>query len=158
MWCRLLPQAEITLNLLRPAAHAPNVSAHAYLFGEFNYNAHPLTPLGTAVEMHLVPTARETWAPHSATGYHVGVSLEHYRCYRIWIKSTRSERIGNTVFFKHKYLTMPTITNADALLIAANDMQNALKGGVPQSLQTTAAVKQLMKIFKANADAEKQKE
>ena len=79
-------------------------------------------------------------APHSATGYHIGVSLEHYRCYRIWIKEMRSERIRNTVIFKHNYLTMPTITNADAVLIAAKDLQTALKGGIPQALQTTAAV------------------
>lgn len=145
-------------NLLKPATHAPNGLAHAYLFGEFNYNTHPLAPLGTAVDMHLVPTAREMWLPHSATGYHMGISFEHYRCYRIWIKETRAKMIGNTVFFKHKYLTMPTITNADALLIAGKDMQSALKGAVPQVLHTTDAVKQLMKIFKANAEAAKAKE
>ena len=158
LWCRLLTQADLILNLLRPATHTPNVSANAYLFGKFNYNTHPLAPLGTAVEMNLVPTARETWAPHSATGYHVGVSLEHYRCYRELIKAMRSKRIGHTVFFKHKYLTMPTITNADALLITAKDLQTALKGGVPQALQLTAAVRQLMEIFKANAEAAQRKE
>ena len=52
----------------------------------------------------------------------------------------RSERIRNIVIFKHNYLTMPTITNADAVLIAAKDLQTALKGGIPQALQTTAAV------------------
>ena len=60
LWCRLLLQAELTLNLLRPATHAPNVYAHAYLFGEFNCSAYPLAPLGTAVEMHLVPRARKS--------------------------------------------------------------------------------------------------
>ena len=158
LWCRLLTQADLILNLLRPATHTPSVSANAYLFGKFNYNTHPLASLGTAVEMNLVPTARETWAPHSATGYHVGVSLEHYRCYRELIKAMRSKRIGHTVFFKHKYLTMPNITNADALLITAKDLQTALKGGVPQALQLTAAVRQLMEIFKANAEAARRKE
>ena len=47
--CRWLPQTELTLNLLRSATHAPDVSAYAYLFGEFKYNVHPLAPLGTAV-------------------------------------------------------------------------------------------------------------
>ena len=117
MWFRLLPQAELTLNLLRPAKQAPNVSAHAYLFGEFSHNAHPLAPLGAAVEMHVVPEVRETFASHSASGFYVGTSMEHYRCHRVWLKDTRAKRVGSTVFFKHKYLTMPTITNADALLI-----------------------------------------
>ena len=53
---------------------------------------------------------------------------------------------------------MPTVTNADALLTAANDLQTALKDVIPQTLQTTAAVKQLMAIFKANAEATKAKD
>ena len=61
-------------------------------------------------------------------------------------------------FFKHKYLTMHTVTNVDALLIATNDLQTALKGGIPHMLQTTAAVQQLIQIFKANAEAARQKE
>ena len=53
---------------------------------------------------------------------------------------------------------MPTTTIADALLIAAKDLQTALKGCIPQKLQTTTAVQQLMQIFKANAEASKLKE
>ena len=146
------------MNMLRPSRLVPNVSAHAHLHGQHDYNAHPLAPLGCAVEMHVVPDVRETFAPHSVSGYHLGTSLEHYRCYKIWIKKTRSERIGNTVFFKHKYLTMPTITNADALLIAAKDMSTALEGGVTKSLETVDAVKKLMEIFKRKAQDEKRRE
>ena len=112
LWCRLLPQAEMTLNLLRPSRTTPNVSAYAHLFHQHDYNQHPLAPLGMAVEMHLVPDIRETFAPHSASGFNVGTSFEHYRCYIIYISETKNTRIGNTVFFEHKYLTMPTITNS----------------------------------------------
>ena len=111
---RLVPQAEATLNMLRPARVAPNVSVYAYMHGQHNFNAHPLAPLGMEVEMHLKPDARETWQEHSASGFSVGTSFEHYRCYEVWIKETKSIRIGNTVFFKHKYLTMPTIIPGDA--------------------------------------------
>jgi hypothetical protein len=111
-----------------------------------------------AVEMHVVPDVRETFAPHSASGFNVGTSFEHYRCYIIYISDTRSTRIGNTVFFKHKYLTMPTMTNADALLKAAQDMTTAMKGGVPQSNETVDAIKALMQIFKNNAATMKEME
>ena len=37
-WDRLIPQANITLNLLRASRVNPQLSAYAYLFGEFNYN------------------------------------------------------------------------------------------------------------------------
>lgn len=48
-WDRLLPQAMITLNLLRSARINPNLLAHAYLFGELNCNATLLAPPGTKV-------------------------------------------------------------------------------------------------------------
>ena len=46
LWCRILPQVEMTLNLLRPSRLLPTVSAHAHLYGQHDYNAHPLAPLG----------------------------------------------------------------------------------------------------------------
>ena len=158
LWCHLLPQVEMTLNMLRPSRTTPNVSSYAHLHGQHDYNAQPIAPLGMQCEMHVMPDARETFAPHSVSGYNVGTSFKHYRCYEIYVKQTRSTRIGNTVFFKHKYLTMPTITNADALLTAAQDMTTALKGGVAQTSETAAAIKALLAIYKENADMEKEKE
>ena len=60
-------------------------------------------------------------------------------------------RVSETVFFKHKYLTMPTITPEAALLKAVDDLKNAIEGKIPPSLQTKEGVKQLMKIFKGYA-------
>ncbi len=60
LWDRLLPQAEHTLNLLRPAQMTPTISAYAYLWKQQDYNANPFAPLGCKVEAHLVPTIRET--------------------------------------------------------------------------------------------------
>ena len=37
-------------------------------------------------------------------------------------------RISNTAFFKHKYLTNPTISPADTILSAASDMAAQLRG------------------------------
>jgi hypothetical protein len=38
LWCRLLPQATITLNLLRPSTITPRISAHAMLEGRNKFN------------------------------------------------------------------------------------------------------------------------
>jgi len=37
LWDRLLPQAEMTLNMLRPSRLVPEISAHAHLYGQHNY-------------------------------------------------------------------------------------------------------------------------
>ena len=57
-WDLLLEQANITLNLLRSSRSNPKLSAYAYLFGNFDYNATPLAPPGTSTN------TRGTWAAH----------------------------------------------------------------------------------------------
>ena len=46
LWDVFLPQAELTLNLLRQLSANPNISAWEHFHGAFNYNAAPLGPLG----------------------------------------------------------------------------------------------------------------
>ena len=61
-WDRLLPQAELTLNLLRNSWVNPHLSPYAYLFGQFDFNATPLAPAGTKVLVHEKPSQRASWA------------------------------------------------------------------------------------------------
>jgi hypothetical protein len=126
LWDRLLPQEEHTLNMLRPARMTPTVSAYAYLWGQHDYNVNPFAPLGYKVQAHITPGVCETWAPHTASGYYVGNTWEHYCCHEVYISNTKSIHTCLTVFFKHKYLTMPSITPADALICAADYLMDAI--------------------------------
>jgi len=128
LWCRLIPQAILTLNLLRPSNVASKVSAYAYVHGEFDYNEMPLAPMGCAVQVYETPHRRKTWAEHSVDEYYVGASPKHYRCHEVWVVKTKSERISETVFFKHKYITQPTLTSEDIIIKALQDPKHAIKG------------------------------
>ena len=152
LWCRLLPQAEHTLNMLRSARVAPNVSAYAYLWKQHDFNANPFAPLGCKVEAHIKPAVWETWAAHTASGYYIGNAWEHYRCHEIYITDTKHSRICETVFFKHKYLTMPSFTPADALITAADNLVDTINGIIPKHMVTSDAVEQLMEIYKIQAE------
>ena len=99
----------------------------------------------------LHPGTHETWAPHTATGYYLGSSHEHYQCHKIYICDTRHTRVCDTVFFKHKYLTMPAITPADALITAADKLVDAISGVIPKNSITEDAVLQLMSIYRKQA-------
>jgi hypothetical protein len=59
------------------------------------------------------------------------------------------------MFFKHKYLTMPTITPTDALILAAANLTAAIAGVVPPPNMTVDAIDKLMNIFKLQAEKEK---
>ena len=60
LWSKLIPQAVLMLNLVRPANACPNVLAYAYMHGQFNYNAMPLGPLGCAVQLYVKPHRQKT--------------------------------------------------------------------------------------------------
>ena len=71
LWCRLLPQAIVTLNLLRTSIINPTLSAHAQLHGLFDFNATPIAPPGTKLIVHQNPTIRKSWAPRGKYGWHI---------------------------------------------------------------------------------------
>ena len=47
-------------------------------------------------------------------------------------------RNTDTVFFKHKHITNPTVTPADTIFHAAKELTETLKGKVPGSLRETS--------------------
>ncbi|EEC45165.1 predicted protein [Phaeodactylum tricornutum CCAP 1055/1] len=133
LWDRLLPQALITLNLLRRSRINPKLSAHAQLHGAFDYNRTPLAPPGTRVLVHVKPAVRETWAPHAVEGWYLGPALNHYRCHRVWITETRAERVADTLSWFPTRIPMPAASSTDRALAAARDLVHALQNPSPAS-------------------------
>jgi hypothetical protein len=65
--------------------------------------------------------------PHGQHGYSLGPAMHHYRCQNVYISTTASERIMDTLeFFPHNY-QMPQLSSTDRLLMAAKDMTDALQ-------------------------------
>jgi hypothetical protein len=127
LWDRLLPQTEITLNLLRQSNATPTVSAYAHLNGPFDYNKMPLAPMGCAVQVNEKSKSRGTWAYHSVDGWYLSTSPDHYRTHMCHIKFTQSNQLSDTVHIKHKNITNPSLTHADKIMKAIADLANVLK-------------------------------
>ena len=152
-WDRLVPQAVVTLNLLRQSNSIPEISAYAYRHGCFDYNATPLAPLGCAVQIHSAVERRSTWGEHSLDGWYLGTSLEHYRCHNVHVTKTNSERISDTILFRHKYITDPFVTPEDRLMKAVSDLKHKLlKTNNVDGYKQLAALKKLDAIHKTQAD------
>ncbi len=60
LWNCLLPQTEITLNLIWQSNATPTVSAYAHLSGLFDYNKMPLAPMGCEAQIHKKTDKRGT--------------------------------------------------------------------------------------------------
>jgi hypothetical protein len=154
LWDRLLPQAEITLNLLRTSRLHPQLSAAAHYHGLVDYNKTAFAPPGCKIIAHEKPGKRLTWAPHGQHGYSLGPAMHHYRCQNVYISTTASERIVDTLeFFPHNY-QMPQLSSTERLLMAAKDMTDALQNPHPDvpfasvGDDTIEALADLAAIFK----------
>jgi hypothetical protein len=99
LWDRLLPQAVITLNMLRTSRINPKLSASTHIYGQYDFNRAPMAPPGTRIISHETPNRRRTWAPHGQDGWYIGPALEHYRFYTVYITKTRGERVVKTADF-----------------------------------------------------------
>jgi hypothetical protein len=67
--------------------------------------------------------------------------MHHYRCQNVYISTTASDRIVDTLeLFPHNY-QLPQLSSTDRLLMAAKDMTDALQN-------TIAALTDLAAIFK----------
>jgi hypothetical protein len=153
LWDRLLPQAEITLNLLRSSRLHPQLSAAAHYHGLIDYNKNAFGPPSCKIIAHERPSQRSTWAPHGQPGWSLGPAMNHYRCQNVYITATASERIADTLdFFPHNS-PMPQMSSTDRILMASHDMTDALKqphSDVPFATigdDTIAALEKMSEIF-----------
>jgi hypothetical protein len=127
-WHELVPQIVLTLNLLRQSLGAPNILAYTYHHSNFDYNQMPLAPMGCAVQFHIKPNRRKSGGEHASDGWYLKTSPDHYRCHWIFVKATRAKRISDTVFFKNKFITQPTMATDDLVIKAIHDLTIAIKG------------------------------
>jgi hypothetical protein len=80
--------------------------------------------------------------------------MHHYRCQNVYISTTASDRIVDTLeFFPHNY-QMPKLSSTDLLLMAAKDMTDAFHNPHPDvpfasvGDDTIAVLTDLAAIFK----------
>ena len=131
LWCRLLPQAIVTLNLLRTSRINPTLLAHAQLHGLFDFNATPFAPPGTKVIVHIKTKIRKSWAPMGQYGWYIDRDNDHYRCYKLYIPETRALIQPEKVEFLPQNCKMPFQSSAENATIAATELIHALRNPAP---------------------------
>jgi len=151
-WDRLLPQAELTLNLLRNSRINPKLSAWAFLFGNHNFNKVPLVPPGTKVILHSKPDHRASWAYHGLNGWYVGPAPQHYRCLTCYVPQTHKDRVTDTAILIPHHIPLPQTSLDHHLRKAADDIVHLLHKKdqlhIPSPKSTTSsALLELAKIL-----------
>ena len=102
---RLLPQAEITLNLLCTSRVNTNLLAYAFLLGNYDFNKPPIPMAlsGTRIVVHVKPAKQLAWGYHWDGGFYNGPAMERYRCVQCLMKTSSHIRVSDTVQFSACY-------------------------------------------------------
>jgi hypothetical protein len=115
------------LNLICTSRLHPQVSAAAHFHGLINYNKTAFSPPGCKIIAHAKLSQRRTWASYVQHVRSLVPVMHHYQSQNVYILSTTSECIVDTLEFPpHNYL-MQQISSMDRLLVTAHDMTDALK-------------------------------
>ncbi|KAL7478588.1 hypothetical protein ACHAW6_004347 [Cyclotella cf. meneghiniana] len=150
LWDCLLSQTKITLNLMCQSNATPTVSAYAQA-GPFDYNKMPLVPMGCEVQVHKKTDKRGTWDYHSVDEWYLYTLPKHYRVHNCHIKATKSEWLTDTIQFKHKNITKPTMSHHDNIMHTLANCKAALEG-----LMNGAANQQLDELQTVISNAQAQ--
>ena len=113
----------------------------------------PFAPLGCTVQAHVKPDTCQMVDTPSKAGFNIGTSMEHHRCFKVYIVKIRATRISNMVFFKHQYITNPTVSPKSHVVVAAQQLATALKGNILAGNEMAEALKKVSKLFTKIAGA-----
>jgi hypothetical protein len=103
------------------------LSAAAHFHGLVEYNKTDFAPPRFKIIAHEKPGKRCTLAPHGQHGYSLGPVMHDYQCQNVYISSTASEQIVDTLEFSPHNSQMPQLSSTDRLIMATKYMTDALK-------------------------------
>ena len=148
-WDLLLPQAELTINLLRQSMMYPTMSAWEHLNGPYNFDATPMGPPGCRIISHAKGSTRRSWDFRGGTGFYVGPALEHYRCFKVVKNSTQHVVVTDTVVFQHPTMACPMLSPEDRIIHCLRALTRAIRADrSPDSTQAQLlAIESLRAIF-----------
>ena len=144
-WCRLLPQIDFSVNIVRKCRQNPLLSEWAFMEGEFHFNATPIAPPGSEMLMHEKPNRRKTFGFNTKKAWYIAPCFKHYQTFKGIMASTGAERLSDTVRFKHHDITTPHLTPADIILESAQQLDSAIKQHPKKAPMDELVAKELLR-------------
>jgi hypothetical protein len=146
----LLPQAELTLNLLHQAMLNPRISMWEFFQEPFDFIKTPLCPVGCCILIHAKPATRRSWDFLAKQGFCIGPALDSYRCFKLVKADTKSQVISDTIEFCHSRFSVPVPSTEDKIIHSLQVVAGAIWGAPPPtSVSQLEAVTVLQEIFES---------
>ena len=89
------------------------MSALEHFLWTFNFDTTLLRPIGCPVIIHTKPNIRKTWDFRGRKGFNTGPAPQHYCCFHVVDRTTKTLLFSDTVRFLHENFTQPIVTKGD---------------------------------------------
>ena len=99
LWCKVIQQAQDTLNMLHTSCVHTKLSAYHVLEGPHDFNRSPFSPPGTSATILNPPETRTSWAPRAMDAWYLSPAYDHYRAWLFHITSTGGNRVSGQAVF-----------------------------------------------------------
>ena len=126
LWGLIIPQTELTPNLLRQSTLNPKISAWEYFQVPFEYKVNPFGPLGCLFMIHRKTSNTKSWYFKGKEGWSIDVALYNYRCQSIIPHNTKAYQISDKLDFRHQTITTPVMTPEDRILHGLTTLTDSL--------------------------------
>jgi hypothetical protein len=110
LWDKLTPQVIMMLNMMPASRVDPAKSAHDILYGPYDWNRYPFTPLGCKAVVYKDGDTRGSWASRGVDGWYLGPSLNHYRCDIFYIPEMRGYCVSGSTELFLQHCQLPDMT------------------------------------------------
>ena len=161
-WDYLIPQTNLTLNLMRPCTVNEAHSAYSYIYGPYDFNAHPLAPLGCRATVHQRAIGRggkrRGWDNRGKLGYYIGPSMDSYRVWRFYMPETKGIQETDTAEFYPK-AALPTTTVETEIIDSLGRIEISLNELKPPHTEVTggddsptSVIRRLLDMYRGPKD------
>ena len=127
LWCKLIKQAQDSLNILRTSRVHPKILARHCLEGAHDFNRHPWAPPATRATIFNPPETRTSWGSRAIDAWYVGPAWDHYRCLEFQVPSTGGIRTSGQYQLYPQHCELPVETPMDAATRVAKDLLEAVR-------------------------------
>jgi hypothetical protein len=110
--------------------------------GPYNWNRHPLAPLGCKAVVYEDEDTRESWASRGVDGWYLGPSKDHYRGDLYFIPETRVYGISGSTELFPQHCQIPCLTMQQHFWALTEELAKAV-----EEANATPAGKQLIKAL-----------
>ncbi len=145
LWDIITPQVQNTLNMMRASCINQTILAYKQLNGPYDWNRHPLAPLGCKAVIYKDGSTRGSWASRGVDGWYLRQSMDHYQCSLFYVPETQAYHISGSAELFPQHCQIPNMSPHQHLRALMDELRDSTTVAA-----STSEGRRLLKLLQSN--------